>query len=269
MKSFGEVITWTPEEPGTWAGTVSPEWMQGRTSFGGVAAAVGLRALRAVVDDDRPPRAVHTSFFGPLGPEPARVQARVIRSGRSATHARAEIHQGQGMPAQVIGVFAADRRSSITVDPPAPPARPDPETLVDMPYVAGVAPAFVQHFSLRWTEGAMPFSGGTEPRLGGYCRHRTDPGPSPYEAILGLADAWPSPLVTLMRSPAPASSVTWTATFVDVPATIEPDAWWWYGSEAIAARHGYAGMRASLYAPDGRLALMIEQLVAVFDKPPG
>lgn len=265
--SFGEATTWSPVGPGQWEGTVPPAWMQGRTSFGGIAAAVGLRALCDVEEDGRPPRTVHTSFFAPVRAEPARVTARIIRRGRFVTHARAEIEQGDTMTTQVVATFAHDRPSKVQVEPDRVPDRPAPETLAELPYIEGVSPRFVRKFAFRWTDGGMPFSGTTEARLGGWCRHRTHPGPNRHAAVLGLIDAWPSPFVSMLTRPAPASSVTWTTNFYTVPAAIEPHAWWWYGSAAVAAADGYGGMRGSLYTPQGALCATVEQLVAVFDAP--
>lgn len=268
MSSFGEVTTWGPDGPGAWVGSIPTTWMQGRTSFGGIPAAVGLRAIRAVVDDEqRPPRSVHVAFFGPLGPEPARVTAEVIRSGRYLTHARAEIRQEGQLRTQVTATLAADRESAVVVAGPAAPEHPGPEGLVDMPFVEGLTPAFTRYLAFRWTDGDMPYSGSTKAQLGGYCRHRTDPGPDPYVALMGLLDAWPSPFVSIFDRPAPASSVTWTTNFLAVPEAIDPEAWWWYGSEGVAAEHGYGGMRGGLYGPDGGLVAVVEQLVALFDRP--
>jgi len=269
MHSFAEVVDWQPDGPDAWVGEVPAEWMQGRASFGGIVAAVGLRALRTSLGDGRTPRSIHTSFFGPVGPGPARVTAEIVRRGRFVTHGRAEIRQADALQAMVTASFADDRDSGVIVDAPPRPVRPGPEELVDTPFVEGVVPSFARFFAVRWTDGAMPFSKAKEPGIGGWCRHRTDPGEDPYLAILGLLDTWPSPVIPMFERPGPASSVTWSSMFYDVPAAIDAEQWWWYRSEAVAARHGYAGFRASLYGPSGSLAATLEQLVAVFDRSAG
>lgn len=268
MQSFGDVVAWASDGPEAWVGEVPREWMQGRASFGGIVAAVGMRALRASLGDGRVPRSIHTSFFGPLGPGSARVTAEIVRRGRFVTHGRAELRQGDELQAQVTATFADDRDSGVVVDAPLRPARPGPEGLQDLPYVEGVAPAFTRAFAFRWTDGAYPFSGSKTAGIGGWCRHRTDAGPDPYVALLGLLDAWPSPVISMFDRPGPASSVTWSTMFYDVPAVVDVEPWWWYGAEAVVARSGYVGSRASLYGPGGRLAATVEQLVAVFDRSP-
>lgn len=265
--SFVDVITWSPNGAGGWDGFIPPEWMQGRASFGALPAALGLRAIRIACGDSRRPRSIHVAFVGPLTGEPACVTAEILRRGRFVTHARAEVRQDDEVRTQVTATLADDRSSAVVVDAPGRPERPEPEGLTELPYLEGITPAFTRFLDLRWTDGSFPFSGAREPGLGGWCRHRTDPGPDPHVALLGLLDAWPSPVVPLLRGPAPASSVSWSTVFHDVPDVVGPGDWMWYRSEAIAARHGYAGMRASLYRREGPLVATVEQLVAVFDRP--
>ena len=141
MQSFGEAVDWASAGTNQWGGEAPPEWMQGRASFGGIVAAVGLRALRAALGDARVPRTIHTSFFGPLGPGAARVTAEIVRRGRFVTHGRAELWQGvrtpdatpepaaaakgvESLQAQVTATFADDRDSGVHVDAPQRPARP-------------------------------------------------------------------------------------------------------------------------------------------------
>jgi len=268
MSSFAEVTTWERRSSGAvWDGEVPAAWMQGRASFGGVPAAVGLRAILELTGGGRPPRSVHVAFHGPLKSGPAQATAQVIREGRSVTHARAEIQQGDAICTQVTATLAEDRPSAIVVEPPTRPERPAPEQCRRMPHLPGVTPEFVQFLDMRWTDGALPFSGAPAPGLAGWCRHATDAGADPHVALLGLLDAWPSPVVPMLRGPAPASSVSWSTIFHDVPEVIEPDDFWWYRSEALAARHGYAIMRAELFGPKGGLAATVEQLVAIFDQP--
>lgn len=267
VTSFADVITWSPNGVRGWEGVVPPEWMQGRASYGALSAALGLRAIRIANGDGRRPRSIHVAFVGPLTGKPACVTAEVLRRGRHVTHARAEIFQGEELRSQITATLADDRRSAVVVQAPGRPERPEPERLSGLPYLEGITPAFTRFLDLRPTDGSLPFSGASKSHLGGWCRHRTDPGPDAHIALLGLLDAWPAPVVPMLRAPAPASSVSWSTIFYDVPEVIGTDDWLWYHSEAVAARHGYSGMRAMLYAREGPLVATVEQLVAVFDHP--
>lgn len=266
MTSFADVTTWPIDDAGVGRGEVPSSWMQGRATYGGVVGALGLRGLRAILEQPRAPRTVHVGFIGPVGPGPTELRSQVLRSGRYLTHGRSEIWQGEQMRAQITATFADDRPSSLKVAAPEPEPIAEPETLADMPYLEGLTPAFTQHVAMRWANGGMPFAGGKDPRISGWCRHRTDPG-SPYEAILGLLDAFPAPVLALLKGPAPSSSVSWTTSFSSVPESFDPDAWWRYDSETTVADNGYTAIRATLRAPNGRLAAVGEQLVAVFDGP--
>lgn len=263
--------------PGALTVRIPPPWMQGRAAFGGLPAALGLAATRRLVEPDRTPRAMHAAFLAPIGPDPATATARVLRAGRALTQCEAEVRQGDTLCARITTAFGAPRASRITVAPPRRPALPSPDDCPPLPYLEGITPAFTRHFDYRFTAPNHPFSGAATPHLAGWIRHRTTPGPV-HGAMLGLLDAWPAPVLVLAKRPIPASTVTWTVTFADVPETRDdasvprdasapytPGDWWWFTSDAITAADGYSTLRGALYAPDGRLAALEEQLVAVFD----
>jgi acyl-CoA thioesterase len=125
-------------------------------------------------------------------------------------------------------------------------------------------PAFVQHFRYCWEDCRHPFSGSAEPISSGWCRHRGPTG-SPHAAVVGLLDAWPAPLLTMGTVPFPASTVSWTASFVDVPPDSDPDGWWYFRATVRHSADGHATTEGRLYAPDGRLAAHMDQLVVIFD----
>ena len=78
--------------------------------------------------------------------------------------------------------------------------------------------------------------------------------------------AWPAPVLPLMNAPAPASTVTW---MVDIVGAIdgEPDAWWRFAADTVAANGGHASVEARLWGSDGALVAVSRQLVAEFSRP--
>jgi acyl-CoA thioesterase len=51
------------------------------------------------------------------------------------------------------------------------------------------------------------------------------------------------------------------------PVDGEPDAWWRFAAEAVAATGGHASVEARLWGPAGELVAVSRQLVAEFSRP--
>jgi len=261
---FDDAISWPENGPGRWIGTIPTEWGQGRSAFGGVTTAAATRAMSSLVDSSRALRSLSASLVGPiiLG-EPVLLEASVLRAGRSLTHTEARLTQGGQVKAVVLAAYGGPRPSAITV-PLArrPDDLPEPSDCFRFPYLPGVTPEFTRQMEMRWTHGAIPFTGNDESVIGLWLRHLTPA--TGVDALVGLLDTPPSPVLQMMKVPAPASTVRWAAHIVGVPE-IGPDDYCWLHSTARSAGDGYATMLASLYGPDGALLAWLEQLVVVFD----
>jgi acyl-CoA thioesterase len=262
MSNFDAVTTWERAGEGRWVGEIPESWMQGRAAYGGVVTASALRALRAAVGEERPARSLSASFLAPVGVGEVAVEVRVLRAGRSLTHAEARVSQSGEERAVILAAFGGDRDSAVSVPGEQMPRRIAPEKLDPLPYIPGVIPAFVQHLDMRWTDGGVPFSGDDRSFLGGWCRHR-GPATGP-EAIVGLIDGWPAPVLPMTDRITPASTVRWSVHFVGPPA--DGRDWHWFRSEALTASAGYASMMGRLYGPDGGLTAWMEQTVVYFDR---
>ncbi len=251
---------------------IGADWLQGRSAFGGLVAALGVHALRERLRadgiDPPPLRALQTSFVAPVDAGAVEVVAQRLRSGRSAHQAMAQLRQGGQVRAVLLAVFAAGRDSAIE---PLRPRRPDdvppPEALPAVPYVAGAAPPFLQHFDMRWAGGPPPYSGGSGHANQMHLRLR-DPQPDAVDdellAVL-LADVAPTPVIGQAHERVPASSVTWALELrTDPHRRSDPLAWWRADTEALAVDGGLVNQTARLWAGDGRLAALGTQLVAVF-----
>jgi len=248
---------------------VPADWAQGRGTFGGLVAALGLRAMRPVVAADRPPVSIQSSFLGPLAPGAVAITVRVLREGGSTSYVEARLSQEGAERAVVQATFAKKRPSGVVVAGPPAPAVPAPDDVVEFPFLAGVTPTFTQHFAFRWTIGQTPFSQAEDAEIGGWCRFRADEGLGDEEVVLALVDAWPAPVLPLLKQPAPSSTVTWSLGFLDQPFTAPSDGWWLFHSRTIGAGSGYAQTSATLWSPDRRAVATSQQLVAVFDSPAG
>lgn len=264
MPRFPAFALKPPAAGGEWILEATPDWMQGRATFGGLVAAAALAVMRTRVTPGRPPRSLHITFIAPVAPGPAQVRATLLREGKAASVVEAHVVQGEQVCCAVVGSFGADRASAVEVAAPVMPAGLDREAAVEMPYVEGMTPTFTQHFGVRWGIGAFPFAGTAESTIGGSCRIKDDPAPATHEHILGLVDAWPPTVLPMLTQPAPGSSLNWSIAFLDWDPAATADGWWFYRAETDAAHNGYAYSRAVLWDPSGKPAALSTQTVTVF-----
>lgn len=248
------------------------DWRQGRSCFGGLQAAMALLAMRRFTGVTAPLKVLQTTFIGPVGDAEVEVRATVLRTGKSVAHVEARLLQGGETRCLVIGVFGEDRPSAIAVPMAVREAPQGPEGLRDLPFAKGVAPNFTQHFVWRWAAGGFPYSASREPFTRIWLKHRgaTDASPHGAEiALVGLADAVPSPAISMMRGLQASSSLTWTLELLRPAPPQRGDFgsghdFWRIDSELHQARDGYAAQTATVVAPDNTPVALSRQSVVVF-----
>jgi acyl-CoA thioesterase len=242
-------------------GSYPMSWAQGRAVFGGAITGTCVRAARALVPD-RTPLTIDCTFLGPVvGGQSAALEARVLRAGKHMTTVEVTLAQGGHACTRTLVSFGVPRASKVALELPhriVPPLGKDP-----LPHIEGVTPTFVQHFELTWAVGAYPFTGAREPGLGGHCKHRTRA--TGIDALVGLLDAWPAPVLPVLTGPAMASTVRWAA-HLTAPERFDPLARCFFEARVISARDGYATTLGHLYDGGGQPIAWMEQLVAFFEK---
>jgi len=258
-----EATTWRRQEDGHFVGEVTEDWGQGRAAFGGLVVTAAVRAMQPMVGAERRLRSVLVQFVGPVevGPVEARVQ--LLREGGTLTQIETRVTQGGSVRTVVLAGFGAARATTLQVPAEPPPPMPPPEEAVELPYVPGVTPAFVQHVEMRFAGDAVPFSGAADPHVLGYIR--------PREAVeldradvLALIDAWPPPILSRCTAPVPVSSVTWQVNLTADPCCLGPGAWWRYESRTTHCDEGYEDFEASLWDAEGSLVARARQQVVEF-----
>lgn len=267
MASWNEVLaalTPAAERPDTFTVAVGPDWLQGRTLYGGIVAALGLRAIERAFSDLPSVLSTEAVFMSPLPAGEVFVTVRMLRRGRNVSFAEALIGDGNSAATRLTAVFGAARPSGITVPVRSrEPSKPLAESFA-IPFLEGITPAFTRHFESRLSEGGFPFTGSDDAATGGHLRYLSDPG-SDAAALLGLLDAFPAPILPVATAPFMASTVRWSVHFLQ-PAAVPRDGYWWFRSDALAAADGYATSLGTLQS-DGVVVAWAEQLVAVFDQP--
>lgn len=243
--------------------SVPDDWLQGRTVFGGLQAALAVRAMRQLVASEFLLRSVQSTFVGPVLAGPVSVQATVLRRGKSTQHLRAEVLV-EGRPCfTALGIFGGARDTVFTSLPSVPPAVKPPEQLTSLSFMPGVTPAFTQHVEMRWAKGLPPFSGVTDPNAQIYVRHRDDAAMSEAH-LVAACDIIPPPVLSAMKAPTPGSSMNWQLELLADPACLRGDDWLRFDAEMTAAHSGYSWQTAKIWSGQGELVAISHQCVAVF-----
>jgi acyl-CoA thioesterase len=262
MTPLSKVLKLKSDGPG-FSTEIPQDWTQGRTTFGGLLAAVAIRGLQTAAQG-RPLRSFLMDYLSPTVPGALDVEVETLRVGRSLLHTRATLRQAGQTRAVLLGAFGDARETKLhQASSSAPTSDLPAEQLVRLPYIEGAMPAYTQHFDYRWTSQHGLFSGAPEGKLSGFVRS-LDADRVDSAVIAALIDSFPPPVLTQLRAPAPASTVTWMVNFAHVRPAVALSEFCRYESVTISANGGYAGVDTRLWDNDGRLLADSRQLVAEF-----
>jgi len=153
--------------------TITPDWGQGRATFGGLLGAMAHEAMVRRLSDDRPLRSLAISFIAPAAPDgDVTVEAEILRQGKAVTQVESRLYQNDQVVLVALGSFGVSRDSVIAVEPESAPDVKDPDAAHPMPQMEGVTPDFLCHYDLRFALGGFPFTGSTDRTMGGWMRFR-------------------------------------------------------------------------------------------------
>jgi len=239
---------------------VTPDWMQGRTVFGGLQAAIALRAMRALVPDT-PLRTLQGTFLAPVPGGAVTASAKVLRAGKSATHVEARIVDGDATLALLVGVFGTSRESAVRVAPRQPAVAPG--KAIPFGFIRGLTPEFTQHFEVRWLVGRPPYTGDarTDNVLEVGMR---DAGPATEGHVLALADFIPPIALSHLKGPAFGSTLTWMIEMLGGRFEGQSLERWRVDATMVAAGEGYTSQTVMLWGPNGEPVATSRQSMVVF-----
>lgn len=258
---FSDVLRTLQRDADGWSANVPDDWLQGRTAFGGLQAAFAVNALRSLLPSAMPLRTLQATFFAPVPAGPLRIRAEILRTGKNTVHAQARFVDGAQTLALFIAVFGTSRESALRVLPSQPAiesAKP-----MQFGYIAGMTPAFTQHFRARWLRGGFPFSGATLPQniveLG-----LDDEGPVTDAHVLALADFIPPVALSLLKKPAFGGTLTWMLEFFADSREGLGLKNWRVDADLVAAVGGYTSQSVMLWGPGGEPVALSRQSMVVF-----
>jgi acyl-CoA thioesterase len=237
--------------------------MQGRTTFGGLIAALAVQAMRDVEGSDWPLRALQASFIGPVG-GPTSAEVTLLRQGRNVRQVQATLRSSGQVAAVILAAFGQGRPTAVPERrPEQPPVDAQAADLVDFPFIPGFSPSFLQHFASRWAGGEPPFVGRASWHSFIYTRPRDPIVDFELTAIL-LADMPPTPVLSVFDRFVPASSVSWELELIPQKDPVDFAGYHRVDTDVIAAADGYVSQRSTLWTPGGALAALGYQVVGVY-----
>jgi acyl-CoA thioesterase len=260
MTPFSQLLQGLAASDDGFAAEVSPDWMQGRTTYGGLSGALCVEAARRANPGLPRLRSAQFAFVGPAG-GPVRIIPTILRQGKSTVFVGVDLIGEQGIATRAILTFAAARASAYEhADAPAPPAGPI-EGAPDFFGTGDGGPNFSHHFDTRLAGGHPMISQG-QPEILMWLRHR-DPAAGVGEAaLIALGDVAPPAAMAMFREPAPLSTMTWS---LDLVEEAEPDAdWFLFSSRGQAVADGYSAQDMGLWSASGRPVILSRQTVALF-----
>ncbi len=237
------------------------DWLQGRTAYGGLSAALCLEATLRTFPNLPPLRSAQFAFVGPATGA-LKVSSSMLRRGKSTAFTSADLKGEVGLAARATFCFGAERSPSLNYTALPRPVGTSLEACADY-YDWPIKPNFMDHFEGRLVAGARPRTPGVTPEMLVWLRHRDDGIGSGIVGLLAMADALPPASTILFREPAPISTMTWSIEMLDA-APASANGWWLVRCVTETARQGYSAQNTSIWNSDGEPILVARQTIAIF-----
>ncbi|UYV36978.1 thioesterase family protein [Rhodobacteraceae bacterium D3-12] len=246
------------ETDGGFASDVPDNWTQGRTTFGGLTAALSVAAAQRAFPDLPPLRTMQVAYMRPASGA-LDLRPTLLRRGRSAAFVEVDCRSQGESAVRVTLVFGEARDSALAhdfshEDVPAPEDCPR-----FMPESAQIN--FMSNFDMRLATGAHLLSGAETPAFSVWMRLR-DPGAlSPIITMACLGDGLPPAAMASFDRFGPVSTITWSLDIAHIPDTLD---WVRLSSFSEQAEHGYSLQNMALHDLKGHRLGAARQNVAIF-----
>lgn len=256
MIGVGGVIASLEPIEGGWRGVIPETWLQGRTCYGGLSAALALHVAQASDVDLPPLRSAQVSFIGPLA-GPVTIRASRLRRGRNAAFVQADVESEAGLGLRATFVFMGPVESKIELRQGTAPAfaKPQPGDTT----FSGHAGFFTRNFEFLDkrddTVGAAEWLR--------WVRLRDREGLDPMVELIAVADCLPPAALKLLGGFAPVSSMTWLVNVLG-PQPRTEDGWWLLRANADYASAGSSSQQMGIWNASGEAIAEQMQSVAIF-----
>jgi Thioesterase-like superfamily len=240
-------------EDGTLQAFIGEDWLQGRTAYGGVSAAVALAAAKMEHGDLPPLRSAQIAFIGPLSgavvAEPV-----LLRRGKNSAFIGCDIVGADGVGLRALFLFMTSRTSVIEYHDLPAPAYPLEET--KLLNADQLPTGFLNNFDVvPWQQ--------MDGTIRAWRRLKQREALDPEVELVAIADALPPAAMSLAKEWGPISTTTWQLNLMtDTPRTT--DGWWLLEARALAAHNGASSQTMTIWNRNGEAVATATQSVALF-----
>jgi acyl-CoA thioesterase len=241
--------------------TVDKRWWVVRGPHGGYLASIALRALkRTLADPERHIRAFTIHYFDAPHEGDMTIDTRVERSGRSISNVSARMTQDERPIGTALGVFSKPWTGPEFFDAVPPDVGPM-DAASKLPNEGPQIPPFLGNFDMRWSLGAMPFSGADEAIVGGWFRLE-EPQIADDVVVATYMDAWPPVMFPIVTDPIVAPTLDLTIHYRrELPLDeASPDDYLVGRFYSHMSHQGFFEEDGELWTPDGTLIAQSRQL---------
>ncbi len=240
---------------------VPETWMQGRTTYGGLTAALCLQAAMPT-SGGRQIRSAQVAFVGPVSGD-VECTATLLREGKNTVFTSVRMMGEAGVAAEAIFAFGAHRESSLNFANLPAPEVTSPDETASFFGESPRRPAFTRNFNMRLANGRPPMSGAPDADMSLWMRHKDGSVPPDAVSVLALADAPPPAAMSMLTGQARISSMTWMAEFLTDDISTENG---WFLAQHIAqtAQQGYSSQAMRLWNSKGEPMMVGRQTIAIF-----
>ena len=245
--------------------TVSTQWTQGRTIYGGLSAALVSQAIANAVDSTRLLRTLNINFSGPLlADAPFEIKVFMLREGRTISQVVGQAIQNNVVSVQVTAIYAVGLDSSVDFANFSAPSLLATAESKDYPRKDHPVPGFINNIDMKLAQGDYPFSGSDATTMGGWMRYRETPNQITDQHLIGLIDAWPPLTILQLKELSQASTVNWQIQFIQPSPTIKADEYLGYLGQLRHSKDGIGFSDAQIWNAHGELVAQSSQTIIVY-----
>ncbi|MEL7043510.1 MAG: thioesterase family protein [Pseudomonadota bacterium] len=255
------LATCTRHEDGSLTAEPSDSWKQGRSLYGGIQAALAVEAMQ-VFAEGLPIRTLQATLCAPVPSGPLRISTEVLRIGGSTRQIEARFLDGENVLAVFVAIFGRARESVVSHD--FAPAVYDDDNGVELPFLKGLTPDFLQQFQATLLKGHFPGAGERDTEQVYRVSLRDEAEKTGLAQLLTMSDFPPPIGLSWLSQPSPASTMTWMLNFTGQRFDDQGLDDWLIDVQLDSAHDGYTQQSVTLFAPDGRAIARGTQCMVVF-----